>query len=81
LNNPVLVQTMKDAIVAKGVYSKYVNEIMHFAVWVCAEHAQWFTGYGKEKYDLLVILIEKGENPGPTKKTQRWLDGNVAGCS
>jgi hypothetical protein len=42
LNNPVLVQTMKDAIIAKGVYSKYVNKIMHFAVWVCAEHAEWF---------------------------------------
>ena len=51
MNNPVSVQTTKDAIVAKGVYSKYVNEIMHFAVWVCAEHAEWFTEYGKEKYD------------------------------
>ncbi len=58
LNNPVSVQTMKDAIVAKGVYSKYVNEIMHFAVWVRAEHAEWFTEYGKEKYDALVILKE-----------------------
>jgi hypothetical protein len=49
---------MKDAIVAKGVYSKYVNEIIHFAVWVCAEHADWYTEYGKEKYDELVILKE-----------------------
>jgi hypothetical protein len=56
LNNPVSVQTVKDDIVAKGVYSKYVNEIMHFAVWVRAEHAEWFTEYGKEKYDLLVIF-------------------------
>jgi hypothetical protein len=75
LNNPVLVQTMKDAIVAKGVYSKYVNEIMHFVVWVCAEHAEWFMEYGKEKYDLLVILIE---NEKIQARQKRLKDGWMA---
>ena len=74
LNNPVSVQTMKDAIVAKGVYSKYVNEIMHFAVWVCAEHAEWFTEYGKEKYDVLGILKENEKSKAQQKRLKEgWM--------
>jgi hypothetical protein len=75
LNNPVSVQTVKDDIVAKGVYSKYVNEIMHFAVWDHAEHAEWCTEYGKEKYDLLVILIE---NERIRARQKRLKDGWMA---
>ncbi len=66
---------MKDAIVAKGVYSKYVNEIMHFAVWVRAEHAEWFTEYRKKKYDVLVILKE---NKKIRARQKRLKDGWMA---
>jgi hypothetical protein len=48
-----------------------VNEIMHFAVWVRAEHAEWFTEYGKEKYDVLVVLIENEKKLGPNKKDSK----------
>ncbi len=74
MNNPVSVQTMKDAIVAKDVYSKYVDKIMHFAVWVRAEHAEWFTEYGKEKYDVLVSLKENKKSRAQQKRLKDgWM--------
>jgi len=37
IKNPISISDMRDAVVDEGTYSKYVNEIIPFVDWLCAE--------------------------------------------
>jgi hypothetical protein len=49
---------MEDGVVDKGVYSKYCNDIIHFASWICENQVSWLTYHGKATYDELNLLHE-----------------------
>ncbi len=58
LVNPVTLQEMADGVVDKGVYSKYCNDIIHFATWAHDHEVGWFTEYGLASYEGLHLLQE-----------------------
>ena len=58
---------MADGIVAKGVYSKYCNGIIHFGSWVHGNEVKWFTDHVKEMYEGL-ILLQAGEKAFDRRK-------------
>jgi hypothetical protein len=64
LQNPVSMQEMRDGIVDKGVFDRYVGELVHFLTWVHEHHADLFTEFGMEKWEQLAAPIhtEKPRN-------------------
>ena len=62
LQNPIRVDQMRDGVVDPGVYSRYVNEIIHFLNWVKEKKPTWMTELGKSQHQSLTVLIE-GEKP------------------
>ena len=48
-DNPISTAQMREGVVEENVYSKYVNEIIHFLPWVALNHPDWLTPYLKEK--------------------------------
>jgi hypothetical protein len=74
LENPVTLQEMADGVVDKGVYSKYCNDIIHFASWMNENEVAWFTDYGKATYDALHLLQEDERKQDRRKRIKAgWM--------
>ena len=66
LANPISVNAMKEGVVDQGVYSRYVNEIIHFVDWLYKNKQDWMTEHSKTLYQETNIVLREGE-----KKRQR----------
>jgi hypothetical protein len=65
---------MEDGVVDKAVYSKYCNDIMHFANWMREHEESWFTDYGKAFYDELNLLQEDEKKKDRRKRIKDgWM--------
>ena len=82
IKNPISISDMRDAVVDEGTYSKYVNEIIPFVDWLCAELPNWLTPYCREQHTAITLLRE---NEGRKQRQQRikasWMNiVKNAGC-
>jgi hypothetical protein len=59
LDNPVSVQEMRDGVVDKGVYGRYVGELVHFFTWLRDQKADWLTEFGETEWDKLATRRDK----------------------
>ena len=75
IKNPISINDMRDAVVDEGTYSKYVNEIIPFVDWLCAELPDWLTTYCRERHTEIILLRE---NEGKKQRQQRikasWMN-------
>ena len=58
IKNPISINDMRDVVVDEGTYSKYVNEIIPFVDWLCAELPDWLTTYCRERHTEIILLRE-----------------------
>ena len=59
IQNPISISDMRDAVVDEGTYSKYVNDIIPFIDWLCADAnlSDWLTQYCTEQHAEISIVI------------------------
>ena len=58
LQNPISIDQMRDGVVAKATYSRYVNEIIHFLNWVAVNMPCWMTELCSTQYKAIVMRQE-----------------------
>ena len=68
IKNPISISDMRDAVVDEGTYSKYVNDIIPFLDWLCAELPDWLTTYCHEQHAEIILLRE---NEGKKMRQKR----------
>ena len=66
LANPITVTAMRDGVVDEEVYSRYVNEIIHFVAWLHTNKEDWLTEHSKTLYQETNVVLQEDE-----KKRQR----------
>ena len=58
IQNPISIGDMREGIVDKGTYSKYVNKIIHLFDWLHVNYPGGMTPYCLEQYDSIILLQE-----------------------
>jgi hypothetical protein len=66
LANPITVNAMREGVVDEDVYSRYVNEIIHFVDWLHKNKDDWLTEHSKKLYRETNLVLREDE-----KKRQR----------
>ena len=75
LENPITVNAMRDGVVDEEVYSRYVNEIIHFVGWAANKKEDWLTDHCKSLYTATNVVLVEGEKPRARQKRIKavWL--------
>ena len=75
LSNPITVNAMREGVVDEEVYSRYVNEIIHFISWLHDNKEDLLTEHSKTLYRETNIVLVEGEKPRERQKRIKsvWL--------
>ena len=75
IKNPISISDMRDAVVDEGTYSKYVNDIIPFLDWLCAELPDWLTTYCHEQHAEIILLREnEGKKMRQKRIKMSWMN-------
>jgi hypothetical protein len=75
LLNPITLNAMREGVVDEEVYSRYVNEIIHFIAWLYKNKDDWLTEHCKSLFRETNIVVVEDEKKGQRQKRIKavWL--------